>query len=179
MILSTVPVTKFCPLRLRPRILGKIDVALKLDHTRRGSVARLRVESHVPHTRRAILRVAVAGGVDEVLLGSCVRADQSNEVMCVNRLGREELEKGVGGVFLAGEKTGGSGFGVVFAADEGADARAERAYNSGNIGAELNDVSHGHAVLVVFVVPFHGLVGDGGKTVVVCAGHLVTKENTW
>jgi hypothetical protein len=97
--------------------------------------------------------------------------------MRINRLRREQLEKGVGAVCLGGQEPGRPSFRVVFAADERANAWAERAYDGGDGGAELDDVGHGEAVLVVFCVPFVGLFGNGGEAVVVGAGHFVGKED--
>lgn len=102
-----------------------------------------------------------------------MRANESNKVMRIDSLRSEQLDQRVGGVFVRRQETDRSGFGVVFAADEGADARTERARDGSDVGAELYDVGHGQAVLVVLGVPFVGLVGNCGEAVVVCAGHFV------
>jgi len=160
MILPTIAITKLLPLANRPTILAQIDIALKLQHARRTRIARLWIKRHVPHARRAILRIAAARRVDKVLLRRRVRAHQRDEVVRVDGLCGEELEQRVGRVGFGGEQARGPGFGVVFAPDEGADAWAEGTYDGGDVGAELDHVGHGEAVLVVFGVPFFGLLGD-------------------
>ena len=162
MILPGVPIAELLPLGNRRRVLGQIDVALELEHAWGRIVRCLRVEGDVPDARRRVLGIAVAGRVDEVLLGGCVCADQRNEVVRVDRLCAEQREQCRSRVLLAGKKAGWAGFAVVFAADEGADAWAERAHDGGDVGAELDDVGHGHAVLVVLGIPVLGLVSDGG-----------------
>jgi hypothetical protein len=108
-----------------------------------------------------------------------MRANQRNQIVRIDRLGGEELEQRVGRVRVAGQEACRTSFGVVFAADEGADAGAEGAYDGGDVGAELDDVGHGHAVLIILGVPFVGLVGDGREAVVVGTGHFVAEEDAW
>lgn len=111
-----------------------------------------------------------------MLLRRRVRAHQRDEVVRVDGLCGEELQQGVCGVRLAGQEAGGPGFGVVLAPHEGADAWAEGTHDGSDVCAELDDVGHGEAVLVVFGVPFFGLLGDLREPVVVGARHFVAEE---
>lgn len=112
------------PLGTCPRVLTQVDIALELQHSHGRIVGSLRVKRYIPNTRRSVLRITVSSRVDKVLLRRRVCANESDEIVWIDGLGLEELDEDVCGVFFAGEKTRWPGFGVVLAADEGADARS-------------------------------------------------------
>ena len=122
--------------------------------------------------------VTVASGVDEVLLRSSVRSDKSNKIVSIDGLVLEKFDELVCRVLFSRKKAGRASLAVIFAPNEGSKSWSKRTNYGRDIGTELDDICHTHAVLIVFGVPLLCLISNCRKTVVVRTRHLVAEEDT-
>lgn len=151
------------PDRRRDGVVGNVDVALELDNGRGGGgVDGLAEVVQVPAAGGAVLGGADLGGVNDGLAGSSVSTEESDNTAGADGLGGKGGENGRGVGKRRRQQTGGVGIGVIDTADEVADAGAARAGAGADLGAELDEIGHGHAIVLVRVVPrrVHGAEGD-------------------
>jgi hypothetical protein len=128
MTLSLIP-TKPLPLALGPRMRRKHNVTRQPQHgaRQRPEPQRLVVEQRVPDARGPVLGRARALGVEGELLRCGVCAEEGDERVRRDCFGFEQGDERGGGGGRRREQVVRGCAGAVFAADEGADARAEGA----------------------------------------------------
>lgn len=103
-----------------------------------GLVGCVGVEIHVPFPGRLILWLASFRGVNEELLASGVRANESDQLGGCNTLLCKKCDEVCGGSVDVGEETVNGWGGGVIAADECLDDRAERAGDDCNGRGKLD-----------------------------------------
>lgn len=167
--------------RLGKRMVGEGHITGELVDTLGGVLINgLLVEENIPDTRSAVLRVAITINVGVMLLRGCVRTDKGNKVIGANCLVLEEVDQSESIRLNARQETARVGLGAILASNERANTGTERAGNGSNIGAHLDQISHGdlgEAILcVVLVVDGLVVLANLLKTHVLATSELV-REN--
>lgn len=167
--------------RLSEWMVGESHITRELVDTLGGILINgLLVEENIPDTRSAVLRVTITINVGVMLLRGCVRADKGNKVIGANCLVLEEVNQSESIRVNARQKTAEVGFRAILASNERANTGTERAGNGSNVGAHLDQISHGDLgetiLSVVLVVDGLVVLANLLKTHVLATGELV-REN--